>query len=129
MAPRLQYFINDQSQWEIKWRMMVKKLFTFYYALKDEGAPWHAKFAALLAIIYLISPIDIVPDIIPLAGYIDDAVIVPFLIGTGLKLLPADVRVRAEQKAKKNNRKLLWAKIAVIVLLIVVLTAVFLLVK
>ena len=107
----------------------MRKIFTFYYALKDARTPWHAKFAALLSIIYLISPIDIVPDIIPLAGYVDDVIIVPFLISTGLKLLPPEVRGMAEQKAIKNNRKLLWIKIALIVIFIVLMLALFFLAR
>ena len=93
----------------------MKNLLTFFYALKDARTPWYAKLTALLSIIYLLSPADIVPDIIPFAGYIDDIVIVPFLINVSTKLLPAQVRQLAEQRAVKNKRKLLWIKIAVII--------------
>jgi uncharacterized membrane protein YkvA (DUF1232 family) len=107
----------------------MRKLFTFYYALKDARTPWHAKFAALLSIIYLISPIDIVPDVIPFAGYIDDVIIVPFLISTGLKLLPSEVRAMAEQKATKNSRKLLWIKIAVVIAFVALMVSLFFLAR
>ena len=43
----------------------MNNIFTFYYALKDARTPWYAKLTALLSIIYLVSPADIVPDIIP----------------------------------------------------------------
>ena len=58
----------------------MKTLLTFYFALKDARTPWYAKLTAALSIIYLVSPADLLPDIIPLAGYIDDSVMVPFLL-------------------------------------------------
>lgn len=103
----------------------MKTLFTFYYALKDGRTPWYAKFTAFLSIIYLISPADILPDIIPLAGYIDDIVIVPFLLNIANRLLPEDVRVIAEQKAVRNGKRLLWLKILLIVLLVAVMAGLF----
>lgn len=103
----------------------MKNLFTFYYALKDARTPWYAKFTALLSIIYLLSPVDIVPDIIPFAGYIDDIIIVPFLITVSTKLLPSQVRQVAEQKAIKNNKKLLWVKIAIIIVAIGLMVLLF----
>ncbi len=103
----------------------MNNIFTFYYALKDGRTPWYAKLTALLSLIYLVSPADIVPDIIPLAGYIDDVVVVPFLINIATKLLPADVRLVAEQRAIKNKRKLLWAKIGLVVLAIAVMVGLF----
>lgn len=103
----------------------MKNLLTFYYALKDHGTPWYAKFTALLSIVYLFSPADIIPDIIPFAGYIDDIVIVPFLINISTRLLPAQVRQAAEQRAIKNNRKLIWIKIAVVIALIGLMVLLF----
>jgi uncharacterized membrane protein YkvA (DUF1232 family) len=103
----------------------MKNLLTFYYALKDQRTPWYAKLTALLSIIYLLSPADIVPDIIPFAGYIDDIVIVPFLINVSTQLLPAQVRQLAEQRATKNKKKLLWMKIAVIVVAIGLMALLF----
>lgn len=103
----------------------MKTLFTFYYALKDARTPWYAKLTALLSIIYLVSPADILPDIIPLAGYVDDIVIVPFLFNMAAKLLPADVRAIAEQKAVKNSKKLLWIKILLFVLVIAVMVGLY----
>jgi uncharacterized membrane protein YkvA (DUF1232 family) len=103
----------------------MKNLLTFYYALKNQATPWYAKFTALLSIIYLLSPADIIPDIIPFAGYIDDIVIVPFLINISTRLLPAHVRQAAEQQAIKNKRKLIWIKIAVIIALIGLMVLLF----
>jgi uncharacterized membrane protein YkvA (DUF1232 family) len=107
----------------------MKTLLTFYYALKDPRTPWYAKLTAALSIIYLVSPADLLPDIIPLAGYIDDIVIVPFLLHISNKLLPQEVRSIAEQKAIKNRKKLLWIKIGVAILVIGIMVLTYFLAK
>lgn len=96
----------------------MKNLLTFLFALKDPRTPWYAKFTALLSALYLLSPVDIVPDLIPFAGYIDDIVIVPLLMSLSTGLLPSDVRIRAMEKAKRNRKKWRWIIVAAIVLLI-----------
>jgi uncharacterized membrane protein YkvA (DUF1232 family) len=103
----------------------MKNLLTFYFALKDDRTPWYAKLTALLSLIYLLSPADLVPDIIPFAGYIDDIVVVPFLLNISTKLLPQEVRRIAEQKATKNNKKIFWVKVAVILALVGVMVLLF----
>ena len=107
----------------------MKTLLTFYFALKDARTPWYAKLTAALSIIYLVSPADLLPDIIPLAGYIDDIVIVPFLLHISNKLLPQEVRSIAEQKAIKNRKKLLWIKIGVAILVIGIMVLTYFLAK
>ena len=107
----------------------MKTLLTFYFALKDPRTPWYAKLTAALSIIYLVSPADLLPDIIPLAGYIDDIVIVPFLLHISNKLLPQEVRSIAEQKAIKNRKKLLWIKIGIAILVIGIMVLTYFLAK
>ena len=107
----------------------MKTLLTFYYALKDPRTPWYAKLTAALSIIYLVSPADLLPDIIPLAGYIDDIVVVPFLLHITNKLLPQEVRSIAEQKAIKNRKKLLWIKIGIAILVIGIMVLTYFLAK
>lgn len=96
----------------------MKNIFLLYYAFKDARTPWYAKVTALLSIVYLLSPADFIPDIIPFAGYVDDLVIVPFLMNISSKLLPGEVRIQAAQKASKNNKQLKWLAVLFIVLII-----------
>lgn len=103
----------------------MKSLFTFYYALKDSRTPWYAKLTALLSIIYLISPADILPDIIPLAGYVDDVIIVPFLMHVATRLLPADVRMVAEQRSVNNKKNLIWITVLIVVVVIAIMVGLF----
>src|SRR5688500_16739231 len=101
--------VITSRRWSFK-----KEIFTLFYAFKYERTPWYAKLTSLLSVIYLLSPADIVPDIIPLAGYIDDLLVVPFLVNVSTRLLPADVKRKSEEIALKNSRKLLLGLIVVV---------------
>jgi uncharacterized membrane protein YkvA (DUF1232 family) len=74
---------------------------TLCFALKHPGTPWYVKvFAALLAV-YALSPIDLMPDFIPVLGYLDDLIIVPAGVWGLLKIVPAPVL--ADSYAKSNQ--------------------------
>jgi uncharacterized membrane protein YkvA (DUF1232 family) len=103
-----------KTKWSLK-----KQILVLYYALKDKRTPWYAKVTALSSIVYLISPADLLPDVIPFAGYIDDLFIVPFLINISTQLLPADIKRIAEERARKRSKKVIWT-IVIVVLLIAV---------
>ena len=65
-------------------RDRAKKLKTdvpaVFLALKDKRTPWYAKITAGIVVIYALSPVDLVPDFIPVLGYLDDVIILPALI-------------------------------------------------
>lgn len=71
-----------------------------FIALKAKETPMKAKVLAGIAIIYALSPIDIIPDFIPVLGYLDDVIILPSLIALTVRLIPpnlfAEYRIRAE---------------------------------
>ena len=71
-----------------------------FLALKDRRTPWYAKIIAAAVVVYALSPIDLIPDFIPVLGYLDDLIILPALIAWCVKCLPsevfADCRARAE---------------------------------
>jgi len=98
------------TRWSLK-----HKILTLFYAFKDRRTPWYAKVTALSSIIYLISPADLLPDVIPFAGYIDDIIIVPFLIDLSTKLLPAEIKREAELRARKRSRNVLWLLVIIVV--------------
>jgi uncharacterized membrane protein YkvA (DUF1232 family) len=72
--------------------MLKKEFIVLFFALKDSRTSWPPKLITLAAILYLISPIDLIPDFIPVVGYLDDLVIVPLLINLAIYLLPPVVR-------------------------------------
>lgn len=74
-------------------------LIVMLIAMRNRQTPKSIKALLLAAVLYLISPIDLIPDAIPLVGILDDALIVPAAIGGLTKLLPPQVRYDAESKA------------------------------
>ena len=109
--------------------MLKKELVILYFGLRDGRTTIWAKLAVILSIIYLLSPIDLIPDFIPFFGYIDDIVIVPLLLNMAIKLLPADVREESIVKANRNQNKFKWVLTFLIILVIVLLAGVFFLIR
>ncbi len=72
-------------------KKLKKEILPVYYALFDRRTPVLAKFIAGLTVGYLLSPIDLIPDFIPVLGLLDDIIIVTLLISATLKLIPKDV--------------------------------------
>ena len=66
--------------------------------LKDPRTPWYAKFFLGAAVVYTLSPIDIVPDFIPVIGHLDDLIVVPILVLIGLRLIPPEIITEHRQQ-------------------------------
>ena len=62
-----------------------------FLALKEKRTPWYAKVIAAVIVVYALSPIDLIPDFIPVLGYLDDLIILPSLIAWCVKCIPSDV--------------------------------------
>lgn len=76
-----------------------------FLALKDRETPFLAKALAALIILYALSPIDLIPDFIPVLGYLDDLIILPVLITVTVKLIPKPIMERCRQEAVNQSRK------------------------
>jgi len=74
-------------------------------AYQDPRTPWYAKAFVIFVISSAISPIDLIPDFIPILGYIDDLILIPIGITIAIKMIPADVMEEARQKAKTHTIK------------------------
>jgi uncharacterized membrane protein YkvA (DUF1232 family) len=109
--------------------MLKKEILILYFGLQDSRATLLSKLAAVLSVIYLLSPIDLIPDFIPFFGYIDDIVVVPMLLNLAIKLLPADVREESIVKASRNQKKLKWIVILLIIFVIALITGTFFLIR
>jgi uncharacterized membrane protein YkvA (DUF1232 family) len=116
-----------------KWKRRVKELkvevYTIYLAYKDPRVPWYARIFTACVVGYAFSPIDLIPDPIPVLGYLDDLVLVPLGIMLAIKLIPPDVlvdcRVQAREVMKQGkpvNRSaaaiiiIIWIILALLVL-------------
>ncbi len=76
--------------------------YTLYYAYRDPGVPWYAKGFIALIVAYVFSPIDLIPDFIPILGYLDDLVVVPLGVFLATKMVPARIMEECRAKAKEH---------------------------
>jgi uncharacterized membrane protein YkvA (DUF1232 family) len=67
--------------------------------------PWYARVFAALVVGYAFSPIDLIPDSIPVLGYLDDLILVPLGIALAVRMIPAEVLAEHRQKARELQRK------------------------
>ena len=82
-----------------------------FLALKEKGTPWYAKALAAIVIVYALSPVDLVPDFIPILGYLDDIIILPALIALTVKFIPNDVFEKCRKGAEgmwQNGKPKKW---------------------
>ena len=81
------------------WLLVKGDAKRLWFALRHPQAPGWLKAGTALVLLYLISPIDLIPDVVPVFGVVDDLVIVPMAIRWLLNRLPANIREHAEQRA------------------------------
>ena len=70
---------------------LKKQVPAVFLALKRRDTPWTAKIFAFLAVCYALSPVDLIPDFIPVLGYLDDLLILPALCGLAVHFIPEDI--------------------------------------
>jgi uncharacterized membrane protein YkvA (DUF1232 family) len=81
-----------------QWAQAIKRdVHALHLAARDPRTPWYAKALAIVVAGYALSPIDLIPDFIPVVGYLDDVILVPLGIWLVIRLIPADVM--AEHRA------------------------------
>lgn len=80
-------------------RLLRNETYALYIAARDRRTPWYAKGLVFLVVAYALSPIDLIPDFIPVLGYLDDLLIVPAGIALALTLIPPAVMAEARTKA------------------------------
>jgi uncharacterized membrane protein YkvA (DUF1232 family) len=83
-----------------KARLLKTETYALYLAYKDPRVPWYAKAFAAFIVAHTFSPIDLIPDFIPVIGYLDDLIITPLGIFLALKMIPPEVMGEARQQAK-----------------------------
>lgn len=104
-------------------RSMKRDVVAIYLAARDPRVPWYAKIVALAVAAYALSPIDLIPDFIPVLGYVDDLVIVPLGIALVRRLIPVALlnehRAAAERLSERPS-----SRIAATVIVLIWLAAV-----
>lgn len=82
------------------WAKALKlDVLALWFALKHPKMPFWAKVVCFIAVAYALSPIDLIPDFIPVLGYLDDLILVPALVWLALKLIPAEVMNQSREQA------------------------------
>jgi uncharacterized membrane protein YkvA (DUF1232 family) len=84
-------------------RKMKLEVHAIYLAARDPRVPWYVKLLAMTVAGYALSPIDLIPDFIPVLGYVDDLVIVPLGVWASISLIPADVLAEHRAVANASN--------------------------
>jgi uncharacterized membrane protein YkvA (DUF1232 family) len=74
--------------------------YALYLAYRHPGVPWYAKAWAALVVAYAFSPIDLVPDFIPVLGYLDDLVLIPLGVGLAIRMVPTPIMSECRQQAQ-----------------------------
>lgn len=110
-------------------KQLKKDIPAVFLALGKKETPWYAKVLAVVTVGYALSPIDLIPDFIPVLGYLDDIIILPILAAATIRLIPKEVidqcRVESEQLWKNGKPKKWYYAIPIILiwLIIIVLVA------
>lgn len=113
--------------WKRRARQLKIEIDAISLAYKDPRVPWYAKLLIACVIGYAFSPIDLIPDFIPVLGYLDDLILVPLGIALALKMIPPTVLAECREKARTDmtRRKLTNWIAAALILSIWVLFALF----
>ena len=110
--------MNLIRRWRRRTRSLKGEVQTLYLAIKDPRTPWYAKVSAGIVVAYALSPIDLIPDPIPILGHLDDLILIPLGLALVMKMIPpavlAESRSRA-QGAEQQRRPANWIAAAVII--------------
>lgn len=82
-------------------RQLKTETFVLYLAARHPDTPWYAKLLVAAIVAYAFSPIDLIPDFIPIVGYLDDLVLIPIGIALAIKLVPPHVLAECKARAQE----------------------------
>jgi uncharacterized membrane protein YkvA (DUF1232 family) len=80
----------------------MQEVYAISLAQKDPRVPWYTKVLAACVVAYALSPIDLIPDFIPVLGYLDDLILIPLGVSLVVKLIPVEVLEECRQKARQT---------------------------
>lgn len=87
-----------------RWAKKLKSdIYALYLASRHPQTPWAAKFVIVAVVAYALSPIDLIPDFIPVIGYLDDLLLLPLGIALAIKLIPAQVWQACKEEAQRHE--------------------------
>lgn len=107
-------------------RRLKAEVYALYLAYRDPRVPWYARLFAAGVVAYAFSPIDLIPDFIPIIGFLDDLILVPLGIILALRMIPSSVMAECRQRAAemlREDRPTNWLAAGVIIGVWIVLAA------
>jgi len=115
------------ATWKARVTALKRETYTLYLATCDPRVPWLARVVAASTVAYVFSPIDLIPDFIPVFGYLDDLILVPLGIALAIRLIPpavlADCRARADEIIVRDKPISRTAAVVIISIWLLVLLA------
>jgi uncharacterized membrane protein YkvA (DUF1232 family) len=99
-------------------RRLKTEVYALYLAYRDPRVPWYARLFAAGVVAYAFSPIDLIPDVIPVLGYLDDLILVPLGVVLALKMIPPEVMAECRLQAETTmheGRPTNWVAAGVII--------------
>jgi len=90
------------ARWKTRAQQLQAEVYALYLAFRDPRVPWYAKAVAACVVGYALSPIDLIPDFIPVLGYLDDLVLIPLGIALTLRMIPPEVMVECRARARSE---------------------------
>ena len=120
---------NGWDRWKARAAALKADTYALYLAYRDPRVPWPAKLVAALVVAYALSPIDLIPDFIPVLGYLDDLLILPLGLALAARLIPPAVlsehRAPASQRLSESPAHGWWGAAIVVTIGIVLAYLVF----
>jgi uncharacterized membrane protein YkvA (DUF1232 family) len=112
--------------WKRRVRQLKAETYALYLAYRDPRVPWYARLLAVIVVGYAFCPIDLIPDFVPVLGYLDDLILVPLGIVLVLRLIPPEVMAEARARAREGmaeGKPVNWAAAVVVVSIWLLLAA------
>ena len=99
-------------------RRLKVEVYALYLTYRDPRVPWYARVFAAVVVGYAFSPIDLIPDPVPVLGYLDDLILIPLGVALAIKMIPPPVLAECREKAR-NAKDRPVSKVAAVVVVVV----------
>jgi uncharacterized membrane protein YkvA (DUF1232 family) len=118
--------LSGWATWKDKAQALKRETYAVYLACRDPRVPWYGRVLAACVVGYAFSPIDLIPDFVPILGYLDDLILIPIGIALVLRLIPPVVMSESREKARvvlEHGKPTNWVAAGAIVIVWIGLAA------
>lgn len=110
--------VTTIAQWKLWARRLRVEVYALYLAYRDPRVPWYARLFAACVVAYALSPIDLIPDPIPVLGYLDDLILIPLGVKLAIRMVPASVMEECRARSREvmaQGKPVNWLAAGVII--------------